>query len=254
MKPFYFLLCLLWFKTTTFAQSKTESTSAAKIQKLITAYPDFLAKAEKNAVVWKDGTKMTFEDGQTPATYTLRLESADLADQMRETCKKGDYHTPAQYEEPGRVRSEAFFKKMYGNSATEAKAKLTTVDWFGTKLQVTTVNGVDKKLAAVRDELAQTPDYKKYLTTPGGTFLWRIISKTKRLSMHSFGIAIDINTKYSDYWQWAGKNLTEESANIPYKNRIPHEIAAVFEKHGFVWGGRWHHYDTMHFEYRPELF
>ena len=25
------------------------------------------------------------------------------------------------------------------------------------------------------------------------------------------------------------------------------------EKHGFIWGGRWYHYDTMHFEYRPEL-
>jgi hypothetical protein len=28
---------------------------------------------------------------------------------------------------------------------------------------------------------------------------------------------------------------------------------AVFERHGFIWGGRWAHYDTMHFEYRPEL-
>ena len=28
----------------------------------------------------------------------------------------------------------------------------------------------------------------------------------------------------------------------------------IFEKYGFVWGGRWYHYDTMHFEYRPELF
>ena len=27
----------------------------------------------------------------------------------------------------------------------------------------------------------------------------------------------------------------------------------VFEKHWFIRGGRWHHYDTMHFEYRPEL-
>ncbi|MDD5211432.1 MAG: M15 family metallopeptidase, partial [Sulfuricurvum sp.] len=24
-------------------------------------------------------------------------------------------------------------------------------------------------------------------------------------------------------------------------------------KYGFIWGGRWYHYDTMHFEYRPEL-
>jgi hypothetical protein len=27
----------------------------------------------------------------------------------------------------------------------------------------------------------------------------------------------------------------------------------IFEKHGFIWGGRWYHYDTMHFEYRPEI-
>ena len=38
-----------------------------------------------------------------------------------------------------------------------------------------------------------------------------------------------------------------------YKNRIPMEIVRIFEKHGFIWGGRWSHYDTMHFEYRPEL-
>ena len=25
------------------------------------------------------------------------------------------------------------------------------------------------------------------------------------------------------------------------------------EAEGFIWGGRWYHYDTMHFEYRPEL-
>ncbi|NUM57423.1 MAG: M15 family metallopeptidase, partial [Bdellovibrionaceae bacterium] len=27
-----------------------------------------------------------------------------------------------------------------------------------------------------------------------------------------------------------------------------------FESEGFIWGGKWNHYDTMHFEYRPELF
>jgi hypothetical protein len=37
------------------------------------------------------------------------------------------------------------------------------------------------------------------------------------------------------------------------ENRIPWEIVEVFEKHGFISGGKWYHYDTMHFEYRPEL-
>ena len=41
--------------------------------------------------------------------------------------------------------------------------------------------------------------------------------------------------------------------SIKYANRIPLEIIRVFEKHGFIWGGRWYHYDTMHFEYRPEF-
>jgi hypothetical protein len=28
----------------------------------------------------------------------------------------------------------------------------------------------------------------------------------------------------------------------------------IFERHGFIWGGKWGHFDTMHFEYRPEFF
>ena len=35
--------------------------------------------------------------------------------------------------------------------------------------------------------------------------------------------------------------------------QIPTEIIDIFERRGFIWGGKWSHYDTMHFEYRPEL-
>ena len=31
------------------------------------------------------------------------------------------------------------------------------------------------------------------------------------------------------------------------------DIRAACERHGFVWGGKWLHFDTMHFEFRPEL-
>ncbi|MCA1755657.1 MAG: M15 family metallopeptidase [Spirochaeta sp.] len=27
----------------------------------------------------------------------------------------------------------------------------------------------------------------------------------------------------------------------------------VFERHGFVWGGKWLSFDPIHFEYRPEV-
>lgn len=39
----------------------------------------------------------------------------------------------------------------------------------------------------------------------------------------------------------------------PHRNPIPWEIVEIFEKYGFIWGGKWYHCDTMHFEYRPKL-
>ena len=67
--------------------------------------------------------------------------------------------------------------------------------------------------------------------------------------MHSWGAAIDINAAHADYWLWHGSVVTDGAP----VNRIPLEIVAIFERHGFIWGGKWSHYDTMHFEYRPEL-
>ena len=89
-----------------------------------------------------------------------------------------------------------------------------------------------------------------YLRSPGGTFQWRVIAGTQRLSNHSFGIALDINVPRSHYWRNAKPNA---DGRYEYRNAVPYAIVEVFEKHGFIWGGRWYHYDTMHFEYRPEL-
>lgn len=48
--------------------------------------------------------------------------------------------------------------------------------------------------------------------------------------MHSYAAAIDLNTAVSDYWLWrGGKNSLR-----PYSNRIPQEIAIIFERHGFI--------------------
>jgi hypothetical protein len=66
--------------------------------------------------------------------------------------------------------------------------------------------------------------------------------------MHAYGAAIDINVTYSAYWRWGG-----HSDAPVWQNRIPFDIVEVFQRHGFIWGGYWYHYDTMHFEYRPEL-
>jgi hypothetical protein len=33
----------------------------------------------------------------------------------------------------------------------------------------------------------------------------------------------------------------------------PAALVRAFERQGFVWGGKWLFFDTMHFEYRPEI-
>jgi len=89
----------------------------------------------------------------------------------------------------------------------------------------------------------------KYLVPSAGTYNCRRIAGTDRRSMHAYAAAIDINTAHTDYWMWS----KPVDGRYPYRNRIPQAIVDVFERHGFIWGGKWYHYDTMHFEYRPEL-
>ena len=39
----------------------------------------------------------------------------------------------------------------------------------------------------------------------------------------------------------------------PLQQSYDSEIVRAFEAEGFIWGGKWHEYDLMHFEYRPEI-
>ncbi|MCI0473160.1 MAG: M15 family metallopeptidase [Ignavibacteria bacterium] len=219
------------------------------LKKLMQAYPEFIEKADENKLYWKDGTVMVYDDGKDK-TFDEKLDNPDLEDMFSQKYTAGENWDvpPAENYDPGRIRYEPFFEKMYGGSQSEVKSGLVTISWTpsGTGLQVHSVNDVDGKLQQVADELDRMPsEFHKYFKKTAGTFNYRKIAGTDRLSTHSYGIAIDINTDYSDYWRW--------DKSVKYKNKIPIEIVKVFEKHGFIWGGKWYHYDTMHFEYRPEL-
>lgn len=224
--------------------------------KLKAAYPDFIDSIAENYLIWNDGTKLIYDDGIIKNDFDSLLNTADLQDQMEQKYLPGkDYAIPLENFDPGRIRNETFFRKMYGSSEKEVRKNLVTIIWLpktvNKKLLVTKINGIDKKLISISNELENLPNFKKYIDNPGGAFYWRFIAGTERLSMHSFGIAIDINVQYSNYWKW---DVNSKTNIFPYKNRIPLEIVEIFEKYNFIWGGKWYHYDTMHFEYRPELF
>jgi D-alanyl-D-alanine carboxypeptidase len=223
---------------------------------LVAAYPDALAGYDAKDLIWKDGTRMPISDGRTGKTFDQLLANPDIADQFKIPYPLGgELRTPAVNEDPGRIRNEAFFLKMYGDCRkADVGKRLAGVSWMpnhkGGSVRVTTTNGVNARLADVVKELDQLPaDMTRYLVPSAGTYNCRPIANTNRLSVHAFGAAIDINANLSDYWEWSkGKD-----GKIVWKNRIPAAIGEIFERHGFIWGAKWYHFDTMHFEYRPEL-
>jgi hypothetical protein len=239
------------------AQSTDRQAMERNIGALIASYPEFLERADGNALVWKDGTRMVIDDGRGAKTHEGLLDTADIKDMFFAPYPPGASGLPPTVNaDPGRARNAAFFNKMYGDCLSGGVTRnLVDVVWlpkkWGKAIKATRINDVDKKLAAVSRELDELPArFDVFLFPSAGTYNCRVIAGTNRVSAHGHGIAIDISTKQSDYWLWA-KGKSESS--VSYRNRIPWEIVEVFEKHGFVWGGKWYHYDTMHFEYRPEI-
>jgi hypothetical protein len=221
------------------------------LDRLVRAYPDFLDSHDATTIHWKDGASMPVSDGRANKSFAEKLKSPSLLDQMELTYVKGPLaKPPGPEDDPGRFRNQTFFDKMYGDcSKGEVTRKLVKVAWLprsgGGAVPITSVNGAAEKLRAISAKLdALSPDLKTYAFPSAGTYNCRAVKDTGNRSMHAWGAAIDLNTKYSDYWMW-GKG--------GYRNRMPMEIVEIFEKHGFIWGGKWGHFDTMHFEYRPEL-
>ena len=271
MRALWIGLCL----ALSLAAPAVAQTLEQKAQALIAAYPDFLVSYDGTNLVWKDGNRIAFGDGREDKPLDALLDKPDIADMFRWPYTFGESGFPAAPEaDPGRIRNEPFFEKMYGQcekrpaggcaSVTCSGAHLERVAWLpksgGGTMQASSVNGAAAKLRLVAAELeALGPEFTRYLAPNGGSYVPRCIARTTRLSVHSFGIAFDINPHYGQYWQYGLPGALNERGvrerNIPlvYKNKIPLEIVNAFEKHGFIWGGKWYHFDGMHFEYRPEF-
>ncbi len=246
------------------ADAQSTAPASRLLDVLVAAYPEFLDRHDGDAVIWKDGTRMpsgqatlVSGDGKTDKPPELLFDNPTLRDMFHWPYPAATPSPePALFSDPGRVRVDAFFTKMYGDCRkNEVAAHMASVAWLpkkkGGTIKITRINGVDKKLAAVSAELDELPvSFDKYLIPAAGGFNCRPIAGTSRLSAHGTGTAIDLAIKHAHYWRWT---KPEAEGRYLYRNAFPSEIVRVFEKHGFIWGGKWYHYDTMHFEYRPEI-
>jgi hypothetical protein len=96
-----------------------------------------------------------------------------------------------------------------------------------------------KRLCSIFAEVfssIQSTGLEKHITSFGGCFSFRPQRTGAKLSTHSWGIAIDLNT--------------ETNAQGTAGNMDP-GIVEILRKSGFEWGGGWHSksQDPMHFQF-----
>ncbi len=90
-------------------------------------------------------------------------------------------------------------------------------------------------------------------------FNYRLIDGSTRLSLHAYGLALDVNPLYNPYVRTGFGNrdvlpinaapYVDREGDCPYYIRRGDVCHDLFCRHGFAWGGDWKHSkDYQHFE------
>lgn len=229
----------------------SSKSSSPEIASVLLGYPSVSFDKESGKLLAQNGASFQVE-GTSKKSAPEILLSPTFGDQFR-------YIYPLEFnlkkrtipwEDPGRVRNAKFMSFLYFDNEKGARASLrkVTVTGTSTRFSVTRKHGVDCQLEAALESISSK--YPEVFSDVGGSFNWRNISGTNRLSVHSYGAAIDVNAALGGYWKWSG----QKQGNVGvFENKIPKEVVEEMERFGFIWGGKWHHFDGMHFEFRPEI-
>ncbi|MBU3192139.1 M15 family metallopeptidase [Clostridium bowmanii] len=223
---------------------------------LMIAYPEYITNIEANNgfvyLVMKSGKKILYDDKKNKI-FQEKLSSPDLQDTLEQIYPLSPIKSIMENNfDPGRLRCYELLSEVYGTSKQAIEYKLTNVKVGYTNYQFNSNNYAAKSLQSVMKEVMllskDSQNVRKCLFPCSGTFNYRVISGTNRLSPHAFGIAIDLASDKRDYWKWASKEAGEKRLSS-----YPSNLVEIFENYGFVWGGKWSHFDILHFEYRPEF-
>lgn len=224
---------------------------------LMIAYPEYITGIEKDNsgnvyIVMKSGKKFIYDDKKDKSPEN-KIDNPDLQDILEDRYPLDkDNKVPPKSFDPGRCRNYEFLNEVYGGSKAAIEKNLVSLKYGYPSCQFNSHNNANVCLEAALKEiipLTKTHGAISNLLYPGcGTYNYRVIAGTGKLSPHSYGIALDLNTDKRDYWKW-GSEAAAESRLKEY----PDELVTAFENNNFIWGGKWGHFDIMHFEYRPEI-
>lgn len=219
------------------------------------AYPqitNMTTDAQGQWLVFNDGRRVLYDAAPGAASLAGSQESewvvnvrASMAEPYPLEPQRPD--TPLGVS-PGRRRSYDLLQALYGSTPKAVGGHLVQARLLGQHLHLSpaAAQAMNRANANLAPQAAQEPRLKTLLKMDGG-FAWRRIAGENRLSPHAFGIAFDISPGIATYWRWS------KLRPHPLQQSYPSAIVAAFENEGFIWGGKWHEYDLMHFEYRPEI-
>ncbi|MGE4284085.1 MAG: M15 family metallopeptidase [Clostridia bacterium] len=234
-----------------------EGSIKRDILSLMMAYPEYIIGVEKNAdeniyIIMKSERRILYDDRKAKS-HAQKLANPDLQDMLEQAYPLNSINSlmPTDFD-PGRARIYPLLKEVYGSTKEQIQKNLVNVGLAAGSSQFNKNNQAAASLQTVMKELnsIMKTDAKiaAFVYPMSGTFNYRMIAGTNQLSPHSFGIAIDLARDKCDYWKWATREQGDKRL-ASYSS----ELVQVFEKNGFIWGGKWGHFDILHFEYRPEF-
>jgi hypothetical protein len=159
-------------------------------------------------------------------------------------------------------RSSDFLDALIGVTQREIASSSKWVSFLGRKAFVHEIcsEPLERVDSEINRHAQSSEEVRSFISNIKVVFSMdpRPVKGTDNQSYHAYGLALDIVPKnYGKkqvYWRWSSV-FNDEWGRTPLTQRWkpPEEVIAAFEENGFVWGGKWYHFDTIHFEYRPEL-
>ena len=236
---------------------------ALEIESVIESYGDRIASIERRGdeVIFRIGTAEIYYCGGKMLSEAHITEEL-LFDSIFYQYRKGPLLVSTRSRPYPSHRSSDLLDALFGSTDQTIRAQSRWVDFLGHRVFVHSICAeplmrIDRRIT---ESAHSTHELREFLRDIKVMYSMkrRHVSGTNNMSYHSYGLAIDIIPKsYRGkhvYWRWS--SIFQESwERIPAEHRWqpPQELINAFEDNGFVWGGKWHYFDNVHFEYRPEI-
>ena len=266
------LSCAFFYQMQIFSDSdsgfRTENNPEEKSRREISAIMQIYGKYINRTIKMADdtifiinGSRIYYKNGKMLARENLSKEK-NYASVFYE-YKKGEMAKIPTLNEDILKQSRDFWDNIFGTEEMQIRKHCQLISFldhktFVNNICVEALRNIEKEImnAARTGKEVQRYLDELYIFY---SFQQKQVIGSKNQSFHSYGLALDLVPKsYKGkhvYWKWSRVLDRQNWFRIPLKRRWhpPQEVIDAFENNGFVWGGKWYHFDTIHFEYRPEI-